>query len=57
MKNDINDISSAFRFPNLATIILDMNSISRTIVLRSVNYKDKVIFGRVEIHIEWIDYI
>ena len=57
MKNGINDISSTFRFPNLATIILDMNPTSRTIVLRSVNYKDKVIFGRVDIHIEWIDWL
>ena len=54
MKNGINDISSTFRFPNLATIILYMNPTSRTIVLRIVNYKDKVIFGRVDIHIEWI---
>ena len=35
LKNAIDDISSAFHFPNLATISLDMNPTSRTVVLRN----------------------
>ena len=58
LKNAIDDISSAFHFPNLATISLDMNPTSRTVVLRN-DALDlcKVNFRRIDIHIEWIDWL
>ena len=42
LKNGINEISSTFHFPNLATIRLDGNQTSRTVVLKSINYKIKL---------------
>ena len=42
LKNGINEISSTFHFPNLSTISLDGNQTSRTVVLKSINYKIKL---------------
>ena len=56
MKNGIDDISSAFHFPNLSTINLDGYPTSRTVVLRSVNYENKVISFNTDIRSnKWVE--
>ena len=56
LENGINDASSSFHFPNLATIDIDGNPTSRTVVLRSINYDKKTISFNTDIRSnKWLE--
>ena len=49
LKNGIKDISSAFHFPSLSTINLDGYPTSRTVILRNIDFKKKLISFNTDI--------